>query len=454
MAEFREQDSYINSDYDSDSTASSSTGPSTPTLTNSLIVQAESLVRAAKAFHRPIGLPVPKVRYVLNRLEEFPEGGYADDRIPATFAAIRAKGIELVLGSQPQPVATQLRPRVSLRPTKHILLDLSVIVALCCDSTHRPLPTDEHRLESVFRPYIHNEDGEVVLAQHTNVSKDLRDQLAWESQHPVIEEIQSRLEGYREEEVEWFVTREVKERTPGIVDLIGGPVERARARALYGESEDNFWKGSRYEGREGILRNMRVSVLEDSDVAGLRGLRLDSASESERNARPLFERGILSVCQRMVSVVGGAAQSDTSRPATPPPPTPQQQSQTRTKRGSRWRSITKSNPLFPQPQKLPSGHTLRTMLSGVERGMTVLTNNRGAVGKVVREMGIPDGFPFDDDVRDAEGGGSGSKTANGQLEEKAVLWVVNPSSLAEWRRLEVEEANAALFAAESDRLDA
>jgi len=86
--------------------------------------------------------------------------------------------------------------------------------------------------------------------------------------------------------------------------------------------------------------------------------------------------------------------------------------------------------------------------------MTVLTNNRGAVGKVVREMGIPDGFPFDDDVRDAEGGGSGSKTANGQLEEKAVLWVVNPSSLAEWRRLEVEEANAALFAAESDRLDA
>ena len=442
MAEFREQDSYINSDYDSDSTASSSTGPSSQQLTNSLIVQAESLLRAAKAFRRPIGLPVPKVRFVLNRLEEFPEGGYADDRIPATFAAIRAMGIELVLGSQPDSVPTHPTPRVALRPTQRILLDLSVIVALCCDSTHRPLPQDENGLEAVFRPRVRNEAGAVVLAEHTNVSKDLRDQLAWESQHPVIEEIQSRLEGYREEEVEWFVTREVKERTPGIVDLIGGPGERARARALYGESGDNFWRGSRYEGREGILRNMRVSVLEDDPAAGLDNLTLDPTRKL------LFERGIISVCQRMISVVDGTVQSDSSRPPTPPPPKPQTQSNNCTKRGRRWRSITKSNPLFPQPQKLPSGHTLRTMLSGVEQGLTVLTNNRGAVGKVVREMGIPDGFPYDDDNTSGGSKLARSETEESRLEEKAVLWVVNPSSLAEWRRLEVEEANAALSAAE------
>lgn len=62
--------------------------------------------------------------------------------------------------------------------------------------------------------------------------------------------------------------------------------------------------------------------------------------------------------------------------------------------------------------------------------MTVLTNNRGAVGKIMREMGVMEGIPWDDL-------GDGDK-------EVAAIWVVNPSSLAEWRRLEVEEANKAL----------
>jgi len=68
-------------------------------------------------------------------------------------------------------------------------------------------------------------------------------------------------------------------------------------------------------------------------------------------------------------------------------------------------------------------------------------------------MGIPDGFPYDDDGSSGSSDLARSETEESRLEEKAVLWVVNPSSLAEWRRLEVEEANAALSAAEPAAAD-
>ena len=71
-----------------------------------------------------------------------------------------------------------------------------------------------------------------------------------------------------------------------------------------------------------------------------------------------------------------------------------------------------------------------------------MTNNRGAVGKVVRDMGVVDGLPY-------EGGASldgvdGDKTETKES-PKAVVWIVNPSSLSEWRRLEVVESNRRLL---------
>ena len=418
MAEFREQDSYINSDYDSDSLDSASShSPSTKDkLTNSLIVQAESLLRAAKAHVRPLGLPTPRVRFVLNRLERNPEKGYVDDRIPRTFQTLSDLGVELVLGSQPTSNLLT-RPRLPSLPTKRIMLDLSVIVALCCDSTHRPLPRDKDELEARFRPLQTTEDGTIALADHTIVSKDLRDQLSLEMQHPVIEEIQSRVAGYDADEIEWYVTREVKERTPGIVTLIGGPQEQARAKALYGESDSNFWTGSRYEGKEGILAGLKVKVLED-DVE-------EELARMGINERSMFEKGLISVCERMLSAVEAGPQSATSTPPTAPQVKP-------TGRHRKGRGIKfKRNPNLPPPQRLPSTHTLRTLLLGVKGGMTVLTNNRGAVGKIIREMGVTEGLPFDPD----------EQVLGGKV-RKAVAWVVNPSSLSEWRRVEVERINA------------
>ena len=93
LAEFREQDSYINSDYDSDSDLDDacSNDRAPPALTNSLITQATSLMNAAKAFKRPASLPQPRIRFVLNRMED---KTYAEPRINETFKIIREMGVE------------------------------------------------------------------------------------------------------------------------------------------------------------------------------------------------------------------------------------------------------------------------------------------------------------------------------------------------------------------------
>lgn len=75
-------------------------------------------------------------------------------------------------------------------------------------------------------------------------------------------------------------------------------------------------------------------------------------------------------------------------------------------------------------------------MHGASRGWTVLSNNRGAVGKVCREMGIGEGLSVGDDVADDD---IGEKEGTGG--EEAAVWIVNPSSLSEWRRREVEKEN-------------
>ncbi|ORY26616.1 hypothetical protein BCR39DRAFT_540799 [Naematelia encephala] len=435
MAEFREQDSYINSDYDSTDSeeAASIRYVSPPALVNSVIDQATSLIIAAKAYSRPAALPHPRVTLVLSRLEEFPERGYEDSRIPATFAAVKTLGVNLVFQhpqpSQPMSQASQppepssqdqIKP---LRPRHRILLDLSVVIALCCDSTHRPLPNCDAELESRFRPFRRSEtDGKIEIGPHTTVSSDLRDQLKWEAQHPLIEEIQDRLSDI-DNDLEFWATEEVKQRVPGIVDVIGGPSEKARAKALF-DARDDFWAGSRYEGKEGVLEDLHVRVLdEENDISGL-----------DLVGRSTFERSLISTCQKMLDLQDPSMTRPSTRCVTDGhlvgssiPPYSQSWSQKKPK-GGQSRKSRQPIAAVP-PARLPSAHTLRTLVSGVQNRMTILTNNRGAVGKVIREMGVSEGIP--DDVAE-------------ERRAEAVIWVVNPSSLAEWRRREVEASNERL----------
>ena len=404
MAEFREQDSYINSDHDSDSSAELTSTPHQASpdlyLRNSLIAQVEGLVLAAQAYQHPTSTRSPRLLFVLNRLEEYPPGGYKDDRIAATFLKIRELGVQLVFGSEERSLPKR-REHWQVLPTTRILLDLSVVVALCCDSTHCPLPASGSELESRFRPLQMAIDGTLALAPHTAVSRNLQEQLAIEAEHPLVLEIRQQLSAVLDREggsLEIWVTKEAKNRLQGITDYIGGNDEQARAEALF--SGHGFWDNSRWEGKAGILTDIQLQVLDDGK---------DLGPQDELTA---FQKSISNACQAMIDI------AET--------PTPQTnftlKDSTKTRRSKNTKSTTT---IFAS--RLPSSHTLRTLLAGIRHSMTVLTNNRGAIRKVLREVGVNKGLPWDENE-----------------DGKAVVWVVNPSSLAEWRRGEVEEQNQAL----------
>ena len=419
LAEFREQDSYINSDYDSDSDLDDacSNDRAPPALTNSLITQATSLMNAAKAFKRPASLPQPRIRFVLNRMED---KTYAEPRINETFKIIREMGVDLVLGKQSRPEVVEHIYQDPV-PASNILLDLSVLVALCCDSAHHPLPKNDYELEARFRAISPSstitEGEESELLPHINVTRDLRDQLNWEIQHSLIDELHTRISN-AEGEVQFWVTEEVKGRLPNIVDTIGGPREKARAKALFGEWNGenaeglDFWENSRWAGKVPALGDMRLRVLPTEDTS----TPPDLSTLTINDDLPSFNKRLVQACTNLLSPPSG----------TITPPAPLHRQKYRRSKHHKAQDV-------PTSTRLPSQHTLNSFSAGASRGWTVLTNNRGAVGKVMRDMGVKDGVPFDD-VPD----------------QKVVIWVVNPSSLSEWRRLEVEESNRALIASRAD----
>jgi hypothetical protein len=418
LAEFREQDSYINSDYDSDSDLDdvSQNDRAPPTLTNSLITQATSLMNAANAFKRPASLPQPRIRFVLNRMED---RSYAESRIEETFKIIREMGVDLVLGKQSRAEVVEHIYQEPV-PASNILLDLSVLVALCCDSAHHPLPKNDYELEARFRaisPSSTKEGEETELLPHINVTRDLRDQLNWEIQHSLIDELHTRISNAAGE-VQFWVTEEVKGRLPNIVDTIGGPREKARAKALFGEWNGeraeglDFWENSRWRGKVPALGDMRLRILPTEDTT----TPPDLSSLTINDDLPSFNKRLVRACTNLLSPPSG----------TITPPAPLHRQKYRRSKHHKAQDV-------PTSTRLPSQHTLNSFSAGATRGWTVLTNNRGAVGKVMRDMGVKDGLPFDD-VPD----------------QKVVIWVVNPSSLSEWRRLEVEESNRALIASRAD----
>lgn len=417
LVEFREQDSYLNSDYESDASEAA------PELDNSLLTNARILARAAETAPRMPGLGAPRLRYVLTRLDST---GHADPRVTQTLAEMRRLGIQLEFGDWPVPPPRRIRP---VQPGPDIILDLSILVALCCDSTHHPLPADEWALESRFRSL--KVDGErLVLGEYTNATRDLRDQLRCEAARPLVHELMERLDG---RPARFWVTAEVRDRLPQLVDVIGGEQEQYRARAMFGT--DNFWAGSRWAGRVGPnLVDFRVGVLEDAHM------------EAEPPATP-FDAAAAHVCRDMLRA------ADDSGAATPV--APEKEANGETSGTSKPKAKASKNPARARAgtrfsnAKLPSGHTLRTLLAGIERRMTVLTNNRGAVSKVLREQGVIEGIPFEF----PSDGASDDAAEDGTEGTRARIWIVNPSSLAEWRRIQVERANTELVAQTGARID-
>ncbi|KAL7422954.1 hypothetical protein Q5752_002252 [Cryptotrichosporon argae] len=442
LAEFHEQDSYINSDYDSDD--GSEHAPAE--LTNSVIKQAQALVASACAV-RPANPPT--VRMVLTRLS--PDVTYADSRIAGTFDALRSLGVVLAFGPRTPP---PIPPPRTLVPSLDVVLDLSIVIALCCDTSHAPLPRDDAELEARYRPPKSvSVDGAVRLAAHTTTTSDLRDQLRAEMAHPLVPDLVARLaqaqataraRGVADPQPVFWVTQEVKDRLPALVDIMGGESERARARALFGEGGD-FWHGSRHDD-PGLLRDIRIHILDpadrDGEAPGVPAPRPSPPPPVEPETA--FDRAVLDVCDKFLDPT---FQRTLLQPTRPRP--------ARGKRLARAPGARRESPslavqgLQGSPgSRLPSEHTVRTMRAAAARAATLLTNNRGAVGKVLREVGVWTGAvsgAATDIERAAAAEREGEGEGQGQV-ERARIWVVHPSSLAEWRRREVEDAHRAALA--------
>ena len=288
VAEFREQDSYATSDFedsDSDSEADGSglAECSTKTrggLRNSILSSVESLRRIGSTIARPPGRAAPTLTLRLSRIPEHPEGGHEDDRIPATFEAIRAMDVKLVFGDLTEHDLTDLAERQeppTTRPTTKICLDTTAMMGLCSDLLHYALPPDEDAARRRFlRPkemipvdraarHLISDPGFEGQSQN---SRELVRGILEETRIPMIEEIRDTVQAALDAtpgEVEFWTTHESAQylrEAFSSEELIGDGMEQQRFRRLVGLEEGDFFEGSRYEGIEGCLRGMRVRLFD------------------------------------------------------------------------------------------------------------------------------------------------------------------------------------------------
>jgi len=186
---------------------------------------------------------------------------------------------------------------------KRVNLDPTALMGLCSDLLHYDLPEDEAGARRrFFRPkeklivplgkrwgkyrkkgLINGDtkpegvDGVVAGLGRLTVdededqsqnSKELYKNLLEEMDIPLIPEIRDTLEGfgYKAGEVEFWATKDsiryMKEALGGDAGIDTG--EQRRMRRLLGLEDGDFWEGSRYEGKEGVLEGLKVRVFDDA----------------------------------------------------------------------------------------------------------------------------------------------------------------------------------------------
>ncbi|KAK4685417.1 hypothetical protein P7C73_g4731, partial [Tremellales sp. Uapishka_1] len=276
LAEFREQDSYVDfSDEEDDADGSG------PGLTNSMIQMVDNLLSVARDCEVLPGRALPRLTLRITRIPQFPgEEGWEDPRIPATFDAIRARGVKILFGDLAEVSVEQLiaekmtihRVERELLPTTKVNLDPTALMGLCSDLLHHPLTAtaDEARQRFYRPPHLlmdgYQGRGEVEdenTGQSQN-SRELVKGLKEEMEQALVEEIRDVLERACEgEPVEFWTTREAVKYVSETISgdyMVGEGLEQRRMRRLIGLEEGNFFEGSRYEGSEGCLRNLKVHV--------------------------------------------------------------------------------------------------------------------------------------------------------------------------------------------------
>ncbi|KAF9256023.1 hypothetical protein L218DRAFT_937072 [Marasmius fiardii PR-910] len=500
LAEFREIDSYLTESESSDS-EDEDYRPSLAQkeFDNSVLRMGRSLIAAAKA--NPLRLPssrassdtvteiTPRVILRLTRLD--PEGEPSDPRIAQTIQGLKDMGIEVELGErQPAEVPEVIRStqpnslQLVFEPTSKINLDLSALIALVSDLTHASLPSSIEEANKRFIPpqkYLEwkkkmtaskakaraaalaktnaeiaadleldggeveeGEDSELPyyaqqdLAKH---SRALTNQVLQEMGKGLLQEIYDQLTSISTplEQVEFWTTREARDRCLRIVSKIGGPNEKRRVKALLWNpslqdsefdsqqlAEDAYWKDSRFSHNFIPLIPIQLHLNLEDGVEFV-----------DNDDKPAFFHSLDRTCY---DILDGEGFNLRYSPSGHSPTTPNRDNLTRA-------IATKANPRL-------TAHTVQSMLWGARLGWSTLTANRTSVKAIVKEMNsrsraivFGDGEVLHGEADNLFNTSPGRP--NGALEYpdgsdpirlKAAIWIIDPRSLAEGMRSDTESA--------------
>ena len=163
------------------------------------------------------------------------------------------------------------------------------------------------------------------------------------------------LDNCKDNDIQFWTTNENKERCLGIIDKIGGESEKKRFETLFINDNDKYWDDSRFS--KNYIKGLPVRVIYE-----------DIGNNVEIN-QGSFQEYILRRCNNVLH-------------------SPQTESG----------SATKLTP-----------HTLRTITTGIQKGFTTLTSNRGSIKALVL----------------------GWHTHTRSNNDYATFWLVEPRSLSE-----------------------
>ncbi|PCH36896.1 hypothetical protein WOLCODRAFT_109340 [Wolfiporia cocos MD-104 SS10] len=441
LAELREIDSYMTDSEDSeDPEADTLPSLAQTQFDNSLLKMGRELLAAAKQNPIPGTEETPTVTLRLTRLDPSPSDEKEHDpRIAKTIQELQIMGIDVQIGERDffaaaEQAATRSSRAVSLEPTIHVNLDLSILIALVSDITHSPLPQSAEEAALRFVPppeyrewkkkhieatkgldaaaWLDDADVEDGGGKH---SRALAAQAVQEMRRGLLQEIHDRLTSLvrrpSDEDstssscsqsdfsaVQFWTTPEARDRCLQIVlSKIGGPSEKRRVEALFPahaslpmtaeEAEEAYWRDSRYP--RGFLPLLPIKVYPTSEP--------DMALEPPSHARG----------------EGGAAEG------APLSPFFGQLAQTcRDVLAQQTIPLTRANPKL-------TAHTVQSLLWGAVRGWTTLTANKASVKAILREVKA---------ARMSHGWAWNAAEAHEAGAQKAALWVVDPRSLAEGMR--------------------
>ncbi|KAH7337676.1 hypothetical protein B0J17DRAFT_718426 [Rhizoctonia solani] len=473
MAEIHELDGYDSESSEDDSPNNG--GIVTPSSENSVIRMAKALLAATKHHVVPDTGEVPRITLRLTRLETNPDitDEPIDSRIMRTIKDLEDMGIDVQLGERPFPpqlVAPASPPPTPPQPTRRVNLDLSLIIALVSDLTHASLPESEEGAHDRFKPLTRvwksgklfrstvintseppsEDEGENDVNDQEDVVKDSHEhsralalQLLSEMRHSLLDEMATYLKG-NGQPLEFWTTPEAQQRCAKIVQKIGGVGERRRAKALFdSDGEQAFWEGSRF-GQAFIPGLVPLRVYPEH-VPTITNFPVTKPTTSFE----IFARRLFRTCRTLLSPSHAEAQArlkGTTVPlgyATelgPPGDTPLAPS---IDTGTPSPSVLAGS----RPNTRLTAHTVRSMLWGVSSRVTTLTANRASVRAVLREMKILAGIGTGgDEIEGTDSECVGLRDGVGEQEREvgddgvAVLWVVEPRSLAEQMRSDVVSA--------------